>query len=741
MVQTMDFKDENNGKMKNTGISLPVDIKQIFPVISALNLIKMNIGMYPDGHISIDESVESAYSRIQDYLQGRAEIIIGVADKTLMINEIVLDKKINAYREYARALNVFRVISLRIKHTVTREDLIRFSRILSSKPSDIWAMGKLEKVLARSSINGIQVKTIDADYFRLTDEKEIHTKMRDEDFWLEFISQLAFHASRTDLKSFDAEKLANSDLLKFIRTLNNERQNWQKVVVSYENMIREYVYEIKTGRQVSAEKYRALAKVADLIRDFHPDLKEQLLEVVERQLSLQPETVLNTENLKCFSREMLLEIIHLADKRKRQISPALMMLLQKMSVIEDGGKSHQQVDGNNMKSSEMEILLKREEHEKYIPEKYDRLLQELSKAPSTADEGAEASFPLSVYLKILDDEHIDFRICELVFALMDEETDEENYLSYSTRLALVIPDLLKKGQFSFLTSVIETLRRHGQENASEKIRRQASSVLSTLVDPDTIAGYITPFILKGTDTDTTMVTKFLIMSGAGNIPWLFDLYLDPSTTVCDTLMDIIKGFGQNAMDEAAKRLANKTPLAVLRLLAFFREVGNYSTVPLLKELYEYDDWNVKKEVLEILFLLKDGEAIDLLRKSLNSSKREEVLQAVNLTFFYEVRELMGELMSLLKTFYVREEDAILNEWIVRRLGGTGNSWALPYMEKIMAIRFTLSPQRLSRMKEILYESLEHFPRQTVQLLLTRGSKSWNRRIRASCLKIMGQKEL
>jgi hypothetical protein len=160
----------------------------------------------------------------------------------------------------------------------------------------------------------------------------------------------------------------------------------------------------------------------------------------------------------------------------------------------------------------------------------------------------------------------------------------------------------------------------------------------------------------------------------------------------------------------------------------------------LKELYEYDDFNVKKEVLEILFLLKDPVAINLLRKSLHSSNREEVLQAVSMTFLYEVRELMEELMSLLKKFYIREEDTILNEWIVQQLGGTGNPWAISYMETIMAVRLTLSPQRLSRMKEILYESLEHFPRQTVQSLLKRGSKSWNRKIRANCLKIMGQKE-
>jgi HEAT repeat protein len=206
-------------------------------------------------------------------------------------------------------------------------------------------------------------------------------------------------------------------------------------------------------------------------------------------------------------------------------------------------------------------------------------------------------------------------------------------------------------------------------------------------------------------------------------------------------MDIIKGFGSDALEEASKRLENLTPLKSLRLLAFFREVENHSAIPLLKELYKFFDLEVRKEILEILFMFKDSEAIDLLRKSILSSNREEVLQAVSMTFRFDVIELIGDLMSLLKTFYIREEDAILNEWIVRCFGNTGHSWAVPYMEKIMEVRLTLSPQRLSQMKEIFYGCLENFPRQTVQSLLERGSKSWNRKIRAICLSLIEQKEL
>ena len=58
--------------------------------------------------------------------------------------------------------------------------------------------------------------------------------MMDENFWLEFISRTAFHASRTELKDYDAGKSADSDLPEAIRTLNDKRQHWQKAVLSYE---------------------------------------------------------------------------------------------------------------------------------------------------------------------------------------------------------------------------------------------------------------------------------------------------------------------------------------------------------------------------------------------------------------------------------------------------------------------------------------------------------------------------
>jgi len=286
---------------------------------------------------------------------------------------------------------------------------------------------------------------------------------------------------------------------------------------------------------------------------------------------------------------------------------------------------------------------------------------------------------------------------------------------------------------------METLRRHGREREkpSEKIRQKAMSSLKPFSDQEYMAKYVAPFILRGL-TDTHVMTKFLTASGSQNVPWLFDLYLDPLSPASTGLADILKSFGRNAIDEAVKRLTGQSPQKIVQLLTFIRATADESVVTYLKDLFDHEDWSVRREVIETLFYYNDSAAVDILRKSLRSRNREELLNAVSLTCKYRVRDLINDLMSLLKTFVIREEDAILNDWIVKQLGATGDPAFVPCLEKISQIRFSLTPRQLSRMKLILYGSLVNFSRESVQKMLEQGKRSYNRKIKAFCVKILEQ---
>ena len=143
--------------------------QQLLQVIAALNLIRMNLGMYPAGHSRITESVDHAFEMVQKILRGKNELFIGFTDDSLTFGETASEKEKQhaAFKEYARCLSHLRIVSFTLHRGLRKADLLEFNRILCTKPADIWALGKMESVFTRAGITGIKVKVIDADHFRL----------------------------------------------------------------------------------------------------------------------------------------------------------------------------------------------------------------------------------------------------------------------------------------------------------------------------------------------------------------------------------------------------------------------------------------------------------------------------------------------------------------------------------------------------------------------------------------------
>lgn len=719
----------NDFKAKTGANPSPADSMQLLHVITAMNLIRMNLGMYPIGHIRITECIDYAFDLIQKILEGRSELLIGFAEDKIMFGETASDREKNntVFRDYAHCLNNLRIVSFTLLHNLNRKDLLEFNRVLTARPADIWSMGKIESVFSRTGIKGIKIKVVDADSFRLAKKNGVvqpgtGEKIKDNLFWKHFLADRKPKASAESQIGgipADQEKTGPAEA---VRLLNQQKESWTSAVTGYEKMISDYFSEIPKGKSISAEKYEALTNVNSIVKDLNPELKKQLTEVVERQLSLHQDTALSEDDLKCFPDETFMEIIRQTNEKGAQISPTLINLLKKMSGIQKSAVPPDSMKEKGFSSGDMETLFKREKYEKYVPEEYDKILKKAAGAYSSDKDAGYSRFPVHEYLKTLSHEYVDFQICQLVRFLMDDDALLEDYLAWAEKLSKSIPQLLKAGKFEFLITVMETLRRHAIEKPDEIIRQKAKSILGQLSEKGTIARFVAPFILKGTE-EPAVLTQFLISSSMQNLSWLFDLYLDPKAPLSASITEVIKGFGKSATDEAVKRLPEKGPQAIIRLLALFREMSDRSVVPSVKNLSYHDDWPVRREVIRTLIQFDDPSVIGLLQNSLKSKDHDEMVEAIGLACRHRAGDLLKDLTSMLKINVIREDDAILNEWILSELTKSGHPSAIPLLEKIAATSFTLSPKYLSRMKIIIYRNLHHFPKNMVRTLLQKGDGS------------------
>jgi hypothetical protein len=724
----------------------PADSIQLLHVVTAMNMIRMNLGMYPPGHIRITECVDYAFDMIQKILEDTSELLIGFPGDKIMFGETASDREKNntVFRDYAHCLNNLRIVSFTLLRDLSRKDLLEFNRILTAKPADIWAMGKIESVFSRTGIKGIRIKVVDADFFRLEGKDKIlqpgpGEKIKENLFWQELISSRKAGALSTTQGVGIPAAHEETGPAEVARLLNQQKGNWSSAVSGYEKMISDYLSEIPKGKEASAEKYEALSGVNSIISSLNPELKKQLTEVVERQLSLHKDKALAEEDLKCFSDETFIEIIRRTNEKGTQISPTLVNLLKKMSGIHESEVPPDGMKEKGFVSGDMETLFKREKYEKYVPEEYDKILQKAAGAYSSEKDKEDSSFPVHEYLKTMSHDFVDFQICQLVHFLMDGETLLEDYLAWAEKLSKSIHQLIKAGKFNFLITAMETLRRHAIEKSDEIIRQKAKSILGQFSEKGTIARLVAPFILKGTE-EPAVLTQFLISSSIQNLSWLFDLYLDPKVPPSASITEVIKGFGKSATDEAVKRLSEKGPQGIIRLLAFFREMNDRSVIPSVKNLSYHSDWPVRREVIRTLIQFDDPAVIELLQNSLKSKDHDEMIEAIGLSCRYRAGDMLKDLTAMLKINVIREDDAILNEWILSELTKSGHPSVIPFLEKIVATTFTLSPKYLSRMKIIIYRNLHNFPINMVRNLLHKGNASRNEEIKIISAKLLESTE-
>lgn len=680
--------------------------QRLTALITALNLLRISLSMYPPGHARIQEATDQAYDLVQKSLLGRTDLTFVIDGPMMAWGEIPLDPNNSSVREFIRTIGSFRLVSFVLLAGVKKIEIVKFLQFLSQRPSDVWMKGPVSRAVAQEGITGIRVRSLDADDYQITDEREIFSTPESKDgkkgdFWLDFLAR-SKELSMT---------IANPSLSPFLdpsfqaRALNDRPDLWQGAVDSYENLVREYFLDIRHGNIGSANRFEALANISDMLKSLTPQLRSQLLDALERQVCLQPEAVLELENLKCFPREVFQQIIQLNQERKNRISPTLILLMQKMTTVHRqemaaGGAAPEE----DFTVGSVRDLIKRENYEKYVPQEYENLLRDAAETPPEV-ESREDVFPLYEYLQTLQDEEIQYRITYFSLVMMDEEISDDEYRLMSQHLVSSAMGLVKAGRFSLLTDVLETLRSHSRTKPSEPIRQRALWAVNAFASRQMMP-LVAPFLQAGAgQSESEDVGAFLKACGEQSLSWLFDLYLDPSFAPTPFFLNILNGYGTPAAEEAYRRLRGQDSIGISRLLTFVRDTAHYNVASELKELYDQGGWDVKREVMATLLQFKDPLALDLLRDGIKRDNWEEKLEVMSLISRHRLWDLIDDMLALVKTFVIREEDAVHNEQIIREIAAAGDPAVTPHLLKLAKQRWSFSPRRLGRMKRLIRELL------------------------------------
>jgi hypothetical protein len=762
---------------------IPLDTRLLSDAVIELNISRKNVSIYPPGHIQITKSIDRAYEVLIKLFEIRQEMTLGVAKDTLFVGQDYLDQRNPVYKDFALSMNQQGIAAVTFIRGLDREELVRFHRIITSKPEDILAMGGIAKVVENAGIPHIRVMAIDYASFHLTEEKEIFKaqekpgeKPGDKPgvgVWQDFVSLLSTGTLATAGEGVSLKDSAQIDPAELAKLLNERKLDSGAAVQSYDRIISSYVRTSAEKKQLTKEQSQTINNLNSLLKDLHPDIRKQFLSTAFKNVSENVSSPGSEEVLGGLGDDMIIDMLRQASAEGREISPTLTGLLGKLASVRDkttpsqpgGGKGTAASGaggaakgfgsvvgtasgagtgssaegkagaGPEMLPEHIAKLFDREKYEGYVEKEYDDILKSVSGRAETMAATAKDRFPVEEYIKELDDQHLDFQIGRAVLAFMEENIDEEDYREFSKKLVAIVPDMLVSGHFPLLLDTLQTLRWHLSDKKNEGIRKCAAEALQVFWEPAFIEKSLEAFDTwsrtRGKDSQA-----FMLALGPILVPGLLEIYsYDTAPGGRRVLFDLLCTFGKDTVAEAVKRLGDPRAYYVRNLLMLIRRAGTPEALHAVKPLMEHTDPKVKQEALAVLLRFKDPGAVGLLRKEINSKDPDVSSAAVQLAGQFRVFEVTEDILGLVKRAIIFETDYGVNEELIRALGEIGDPRAIPEIEKLAKAGWTLYRKSLERMKVTIFESLGRYPKENVAELLKIGAHSDDDKIRMLCRKL------
>jgi hypothetical protein len=744
---------------------LPIDTKLLSEAVIELNISRKNVGIYPPGHIQITKSIDRAYEILRRLFEIRPEMTLGVAKDTLLVGQDYLDQKNPVYRDFALSMHQQGIAAVTFIRGLDRDELVRFHRVLTTKPDDIRALGGIEKVMSNLSIPHIRILPIDYGSFHLTEEQEIFRPQAKAEggektgstgggtgdktgagMWQDFVSHLTEgKLAGPEGQGVSLKDAGQIDPAELARLLNERKLDANAAIESYDRIITTHIRGAAEKKQLTQEQSQTLANFNVLLKDLHPELRKQFLSIaVQRMASSAPSAA--EEIVGGFTDDMVIEMIGQASIEGREISPTLAGLVGKLSKAQSqaqsaaparpqGDGSKQTEDGSRapiILPEHMQKLFDREKYEEYVSQDYDTMLRQMAAGAAFA----RSDFPLEEHTKSLEDARLDFQIGRALIAFMEENIDEEDYTEFARKLITIMPGFLETGNFELLWDIVETLRRHTTEKPVKGIRAIAEESRKIFSDAEFRAKALNAFDrwMKDKGQEASGLIQAM---GAETVPGLLDIYSNDASVGGKRLVfNLLCTFGDRTVREAYRRLRDPRAYFVRNLLILIRRAGNQTSIPYVKPLLKHKDQKVRMEALSTLLHFKDPEAVKQLRDEIHSQDPDIASQAVAVAGQYRVHEVTEDILSRLKRVILFETDYTVNEEIISALGEIGDARAVPDLEKLARASWSLYPHRLMRMKELLFESLGRYPQKSIANLIKIGEQLSNDKIKSACRKLM-----
>jgi len=701
---------------------IPLDARLLSYAIIELNISRRNVSIYPKEHPSVTRSLGRTYDFLRKLFEIRSEITLAVAKDTIIIDEYKLDKKNPVFREFALNLSKMHIAYITLHNGVTKDELYQFHSFLSEKVEDS-TVDRIRKVLREYNLQHINIRFVDYGAFSFAGgEKSQQTK--ESSLWERYIFGLlegSMQGEAVSDKVRDIPPKILAQLLNRVSEENHKEEAYDRVITAY---MRSSSDSFFSGTE--------LKKMLTLINHLRPELKKQFLSSTVKNFSSNIDS--SSQILKKLSVEEIIGLLNAINEQKITIPEPLMNLLDKFTDISKGNiESLKLADGlivdDIILSPEIDTVFKQDNFVTLLDDTYQ---QEIQKLLNVHSKGFKTS-QLIEFESEFNDDLVEKKFNQIMLELMVSPTVARK--EYQEIVSLVqgqSEQLLwigEYGQILMLLNLLESNKaqdRFADINSEALYHFHADEFLVLLVDSLRILG-------KQKRKEVTALCEYY---DHRIIPFLIDALIEEDSQMTRRfLMDLLKQLGDKVIPEATKRLADDRWFVKRNMLYILSETNNKDVAEYIQPYCRDENLKVSFEALRCLLSSDDSYAIDTIKEYLRSDIRVRVEQAIALSGSFRIKEVVGDLIQMLKKTEMTGSDFYDKIPVVKALGDIGDPQAVETLRRVLAKRSILFRGVSDRLKEEIYKTLNGYPYESVRDLVEAGLKSKNQYIRTESLRL------
>jgi hypothetical protein len=656
---------------KDTENKKKLDLNLLTEVITALNISRKSIGLYPVDHPISAQSLESAFISLNNLLAEQKKISIGVGKKTLLVENENLDANSVSFQEYAQALHEKGIAGISFSQGISKEELIVLNGILTDLSIPSGPM--LLEVVKKKNLKHIDVIILDTTKLRFVEGSDEERDINDETLKEEFIRALLEGRLAENQEANVIFNMAPRDIGKIFSVyVSQEKQE------SYQRLYQAF-FRKKTHRVLNRD---SLNRFLQLVESLSPDI--------------------------------------------RAVKTLLGKLAQiKQTYVKDEGQQtikSPYVDDFQL-SDDLFILFNQVIDQKYVDDYYTKDLRMMLFPSKTMTDEIKQELNKTLNIDSLDNAYSDL----LIDLVNSGKIRRDDILDLLTKLSELTFQFLETGRFEEVLNIHNKIYSYMLQG---DFKTEASGMLNYFFNSELFTSkLIDAFRIWGRLRRDDTLKLARVLRTSVTVPLLDALCNEESSAYRKFYISILSQLGKEVLQEASERLNNDRWFVVRNMIYLLRECGGLEYLQSVRNLTRHNNDRVQLEALKTLVYFKDPSGVPQLMSILKRKDRWLKEQAIKICGIYRIEETLPYLENILKKRDIFSSHLYLKLAAINALCRIGSPRAFDTLKKVFTEKVHLYKGTQAELQSEVIKSMENYSDAGVKSILKLAMNSEHEEIR------------